>query len=107
MVNAVGRNRSGRWEGHLWTGREGDRREGERWEKGKGGEGKGGRRERRERGKEGEREKEGREFEDCSRSLGTLHGSVKLVVTPGTLDIACYVPVRSLSNGVPRSSLCN
>ena len=50
MVNAVERNKSGRWEGHLWTGRRGGKEEGE---------------------------SKGWEFEDCGKSLGfTLHGSV-------------------------------
>ena len=49
MVNAVERNKSGRWEGHLWTGRRGGKEEGER-RRGVGGREKGG-------GKEGRRER--------------------------------------------------
>ena len=51
MVDAVGRNTSGRWEDHLWTGREGGREK------------EGGRRKEREREKEKETEREGREKE--------------------------------------------
>ena len=56
MVDAVGRNTSGRWEDRLWTGRdrgrekEGEREGGEK-ERERGGEGRGRRKE--ERGKEG------------------------------------------------------
>ena len=92
MVDAVGRNRSGRWEDHLWTGRDRGEREGE----------KKGKRGRRERG----RRKEGGILRNMVTFVAGLcklvqywHGllnvpaktnlpnakSCKLVATPGTL----------------------
>lgn len=60
MVDAVGRNRSGRWEDHLWTGRDRGEREGEK-------KGKRGRRKKR----EGEKERGG-DFEEHGHFCGGI-----------------------------------